>query len=150
VVANGEIWTVNDARRCRQASGCNMLMLGRGAVTDPGLGLAIKVDMAGTAQASLSTLSPGIRWAELLPLLGAFWQVVCSRLDSRSRAGRLKQWLNFLRRRFPEAEAAYQVLKPVNDPALVGEWLAAALRAQKAAPPPELFMSQLAPLLVAA
>ncbi|MGH8803715.1 MAG: tRNA dihydrouridine synthase, partial [Polaromonas sp.] len=28
VVANGEIWTVEDARRCRQASGCDMLMLG--------------------------------------------------------------------------------------------------------------------------
>jgi tRNA-dihydrouridine synthase C len=150
VVANGEIWTVDDARRCRQASGCNMLMLGRGAVTDPGLGLAIKADMSGAALASLEPLSPGIRWAELLPLLGAFWQVVCSRLDSRSRAGRLKQWLNFLRRRFPEAEAAYQLLKPINDPALVSEWLAFALRGQQTTPPPELFMSQLAPLLIAA
>jgi tRNA-dihydrouridine synthase C len=150
VVANGEIWTVDDARRCRQASGCNMLMLGRGAVTDPGLALAIKADMAGSALVSLSTLPLGIRWAELLPLLGAFWQVVCSRLDSRSRAGRLKQWLNFLRRRFPEAEVAYQLLKPINDPALVGEWLAFALRGQQTTPPPELFMSQLAPLLIAA
>ncbi|MDP3310637.1 MAG: tRNA-dihydrouridine synthase, partial [Polaromonas sp.] len=26
VVANGEIWTVDDARRCREASGCDMLM----------------------------------------------------------------------------------------------------------------------------
>jgi tRNA-dihydrouridine synthase C len=147
VVANGEIWTVDDARRCRQASGCNMLMLGRGAVTDPGLGLAIKTDMAGGALESLQPLSPGVGWAVLLPLLGAFWQVVCSRLDSRSRAGRLKQWLNFLRRRFPEAEAAYQLLKPINDPVLVGEWLALALRAQRAAPQPELFMSQLEPLL---
>jgi tRNA-dihydrouridine synthase C len=150
VVANGEIWSVDDARRCRQASGCNMLMLGRGAVTDPGLALAIKADMAGAALAPLPPLSPGIGWDELLPLLGAFWQVVCSRLDSRSRAGRLKQWLNFLRRRFPEAEAAYQQLKPINDPALVGEWLAASLRVQSAPPPPELFMEQLAPLLIAA
>jgi tRNA-dihydrouridine synthase C len=36
----------------------------------------------------------------------------------------LKQWLNFLRRRFPEAEAAYQQLKTVNDPVLIGDWLA--------------------------
>ncbi|NMM06284.1 tRNA-dihydrouridine synthase [Polaromonas sp.] len=149
VVANGEIWTVDDARRCRQASGCHMLMLGRGAVTDPGLALAIKADMAGASLTPLPQLSPGISWAALLPLLGAFWQVVCSRLDSRSRAGRLKQWLNFLRRRFPEAEAAYQLLKPINDPALVGEWLAVTLRAQRA-PPPEIAMSQLAPLLIAA
>jgi tRNA-dihydrouridine synthase C len=150
VVANGEIWTLDDARRCRQASGCDMLMLGRGAVTDPGLALAIKADMGVAVLSPLSTVLPGLSWAELLPLLGAFWQVVCSRLDSRSRAGRLKQWLNFLRRRFPEAEVAYQRLKPVNDPALVDEWLALALRAQGAAAPPEWFTSQLEPLLIAA
>jgi tRNA-dihydrouridine synthase C len=154
VVANGEIWTVDDARRCRQASGCDMLMLGRGAVTDPGLALAVKADMADMTDVALASpepSSPGIGWAELLPLLGAFWQVVCSRLDNRSRAGRLKQWLNFLRRRFPEAEVAYQLLKPINDPALVGEWLSASLRAQSAQTnAPDLFMSQLEPLLMAA
>lgn len=41
VVANGEIWTVQDAQRCRALSGCDALMLGRGAVADPGLALAI-------------------------------------------------------------------------------------------------------------
>ena len=132
VVANGEIWTVDDARRCRLASGCDMLMLGRGAVTDPGLGLAIKADMADITGTAPAPLPAGIGWVELLPLLAEFWHVVCSRLDARSRAGRLKQWLNFLRRRFPEAEAAYQLLKPVNDPALVGGWLAVVVRAQPA------------------
>ncbi|MDP3604817.1 MAG: tRNA dihydrouridine(16) synthase DusC, partial [Polaromonas sp.] len=43
---------------------------------------------------------------------------------------RLKQWLNFLRRRFPEAETAYQSLKTINDPALIDRWLAGLLRAQ--------------------
>ena len=37
VVANGEIWTVEDAQRCRAVSGCDALMLGRGMVADPGL-----------------------------------------------------------------------------------------------------------------
>jgi hypothetical protein len=32
----------------------------------------------------------------------------------------------------------------------VSEWLAFALRGQQTTPPPELFMSQLAPLLIAA
>jgi tRNA-dihydrouridine synthase C len=114
VVANGEIWTLDDARRCRQASGSEMLMLGRGIVTDPGLGLAIKAD----------GLNGGITWAELLPLLAEFWRIVCARLERRSQAGRFKQWLNFLRRRFPEAEVAYQQLRTVNDPALIEAWLA--------------------------
>jgi tRNA-dihydrouridine synthase C len=117
VVANGEIWTVDDARRCREASGCNILMIGRGAVVDPGLGLAIKADMAGEGD-----FVP-LAWPSLQPLIAEFWQIVCTRLDARSRAGRLKQWLNFLRRRFPQAEEAYQALKRVNDPAAVDLWL---------------------------
>jgi tRNA-dihydrouridine synthase C len=120
VVANGEIWTVEDARRCRELSGCDTLMIGRGAVRDPGLGLAIKADRRG-AQAAVS-------WPALLPLINDFWRIVCSRIEPRARAGRLKQWLNFLRRRFPEAEAAYQAIKTVNDPVLVEAWLTHALR----------------------
>ncbi|MDI1268368.1 MAG: tRNA-dihydrouridine synthase [Polaromonas sp.] len=114
VVANGEIWTVDDARLCRQASGCEMLMLGRGAVADPGLALAIR----GGGSAA------GLTWDTLLPLIAQFWELVCSRLDAHSRAGRLKQWLNFLRRRYPEAELAFQALRTVNQPAAISRWLA--------------------------
>ena len=144
VVANGEIWTLDDAHRCREASGCDMLMLGRGVVTDPGLGLAIKASMNGFAAEQ-----SGISWPELLPLLAEFWQIVCTRLEARSRAGRLKQWLNFLRRRFPEAEAAYQQLRTINDPALIDAWLAGVVRAQLVgelpaglAPPPSRFLER--------
>ncbi|HQR98401.1 MULTISPECIES: tRNA-dihydrouridine synthase [unclassified Polaromonas] len=114
VVANGEIWTVDDARLCRQASGCEMLMLGRGAVADPGLALAIR---GGGGHA-------GLTWDMLLPLIAQFWELVCSRLDAHSRAGRLKQWLNFLRRRYPEAEVAFQALRTINQPAAITRWLA--------------------------
>lgn len=119
VVANGEIWTVDDARRCREASGCDVLMIGRGAVADPGLGLAIKSDRAGGSPAC-----SGVTWQELVPLVADFWHLVCGRIDPHARAGRLKQWLNFLRRRFPEAETAYQKIKTLNDPALIHAWLA--------------------------
>ena len=121
VVANGEIWTVEDARRCREISGCNMLMIGRGAVVNPGLGLAIKADMYHTS-------AHAVTWPQLLPLVLDFWHIVTTRLDNKAQAGRLKQWLNFLRRRFPEAEVAYQSLKTINNPALVEAWLASASR----------------------
>ena len=117
VVANGDIWTLDDARRCRQASGCESLMLGRGMVTDPGLALAIRASMPRAAPQA------GVGWPELVPLLAEFWHIVCTGLDLRARAGRLKQWLNFLRRRFPEAETAYQQVKTINDPALIDAWL---------------------------
>ena len=35
VVANGDIWTLSDFRRCREESGCIHFMLGRGALADP-------------------------------------------------------------------------------------------------------------------
>ena len=123
VVANGEIWTVADAQRCMADSGCTMLMLGRGAVTDPGLALAIKAALGTT-----TTPASPVTWDTLRPLMTDFWHIVCSQLDRRKQAGRLKQWLNFLRRRFPDAETAYQQLKTVNDPAQVQAWLASIKR----------------------
>jgi tRNA-dihydrouridine synthase C len=118
VVANGEIWTVEDAQQCMAESGCDMLMLGRGAVVDPGLALAIRAAAGGPES--------DVTWETLLPLMAEFWQIVCTRLDPKKRAGRLKQWLNFLRRRFPEAEVAYQQLKTAKDRD-VSVWLAAEL-----------------------
>jgi tRNA-dihydrouridine synthase C len=115
VIANGEIWNVEDALRARALSGCDALMLGRGMVSDPGLALAIVADARG-AHAELG-------WAELQPLLRAFWSLVCRYIEPRARAGRLKQWLNYLRRRHPQAEAAYAAVRTVNDPQRVAERL---------------------------
>jgi tRNA-dihydrouridine synthase C len=100
VVANGEIWTVDDARRCQAESGCTDLMLGRGMVCDPGLALAVRAAVAGEgAEAPV-----GLDWAALQPLLAVFWDRVRQHIVPRHQAGRLKQWLNLLRRRHPEAE----------------------------------------------
>ena len=126
VVANGEIWTVQDALRCREASGCDMLMLGRGMVTDPGLALAIReATRSGTSLLASGPVSSGVSWSALLPLIADFWHLVCSRLDTRQQAGRLKQWLNFLRRKYPEAEVAYMALRTLNEPMLIDQWLMA-------------------------
>ena len=139
VVANGEIWNVQDALRCREVSGCDMLMLGRGMVTDPGLALAIQAATAMPERQSQLCVSPGldspsiaqgpmntgVNWQTLLPLIAEFWHLVCARLERRQQTGRLKQWLNFLRRRYPEAELAYMTLRTTSEPATIDQWLAA-------------------------
>lgn len=104
VVANGEIWNAADAERCRAESGCMSLMLGRGMVADPGLAHAIRTP---------ATPPPG--WHVLPPLLLRYWRLIAGHVAPRHRAGRLKQWLNLLRRRFPEAQAAYERVRTVND-----------------------------------
>ncbi len=119
VVANGEIWTVEDAQRCRAVSGCDALMLGRGAVADPGLARAIRAADAGRAG------SDTVQWADLLPQLATFWQLVCDGLEPRQRAGRLKQWLNLLRRRYPEAELAFEHVRTLTDQREITRWMAA-------------------------
>lgn len=106
VVANGEIWTADDALRCRAESGCESLMLGRGMVADPGLALMIRG-------------APALPWHTLAPLLERFWTLITPRVVPRHRAGRVKQWLNFLRRRYPQAEQLYQEIRLLNDPQAV-------------------------------
>lgn len=120
VVANGEIWSVADARRCRELSGCDALMLGRGMVRDPGLALAIVADRSPQAEPHDG---PGVPWQQLLPLIGEFWFLIEAHIAPAARAGRLKQWLNYLRRRHPQAEAAYAAVRTINDPVLVFERL---------------------------
>lgn len=119
VLANGDIWSVQDALRCRQLSGCDSLMLGRGMVSDPGLALAIQAAVAGREP------PPLVGWQTLLSLIAEFWRLVCLRLERRQQAGRLKQWLNFLRRHHPEAELAFQAVRTLSEPAAIDRWLAA-------------------------
>ena len=60
---------------------------------------------------------PAVAWDDLLPTIAQFWRLVSLRVEPRHRAGRLKQWLNLLRRRYPQAQRAYDELRLVNDPA---------------------------------
>jgi tRNA-dihydrouridine synthase C len=110
VVANGEVWTVDDAQRCLAESGCSALMLGRGLVADPGLAWAVR-----------GAVAPD--WAAVQALLPRFWANVAQHVAPRHRAGRLKQWLNLLRRRFPEAQVAFDSVRVSNDPQAVAQAL---------------------------
>jgi tRNA-dihydrouridine synthase C len=126
VVANGEIWNVQDALRCRELSGCHALMLGRGMVTNPGLALAIRAATPAQGVTELAgnpSVQTDVTWDCLLPLIVDFWRLVCASLERKQQAGRLKQWLNFLRQHYPQAQLAYMELKTFNDPALITRWL---------------------------
>ncbi|MDO9237741.1 MAG: tRNA-dihydrouridine synthase [Aquabacterium sp.] len=116
VVANGEIWTVDDARRCRDISGCQDLMLGRGIVADPGLALAILADDPNT-----------LAWSDVLPMLQVFWTLICGPVIPKYRAGRLKQWLNHLRKTYPQAQEAFMQARALTDhrevQALLATWV---------------------------
>jgi tRNA-dihydrouridine synthase C len=115
VVANGEIWTVDDALRCARITGCDTLMIGRGAVADPMLAQDI-------LQAAPAEATPD-RWTRVHPLLSMYWQRIAAQVAPRHSAGRLKQWLNLLRRRYPQAQRAFDELRTVTDPRAVTAFL---------------------------
>ncbi len=106
VIANGEIWTLGDYQRCRDISGVADVMLGRGMVANPGLARMIK---HGSAEAALS-------WRELQPLLADFWILVTHHTLPKYHCGRVKQWLNYLRQTYSEAEMLYQSARTITQP----------------------------------
>ena len=131
LIANGEIWTVADALRCREVTGCSDLMVGRGMVSDPGLGLAIQAhDALGEALPGRERTAP---WLTLLPLMLQFWHRVGLHVAARHRAGRLKQWLNYLRRSYPEAQQAFDAIRLLHEPAKIEAWFTQAIGTQSSA-----------------
>jgi tRNA-dihydrouridine synthase C len=126
VVANGEVWTLADAMQCRAESGCTALMLGRGALADPGLARAVAAAGAAAtapgheaAVQAADAAGPQLAWGEVLGLLARYWALLGSAapLAPRHRAGRVKQWLNLLRRRHPQAQAAFDAVRTIDQPA---------------------------------
>lgn len=124
IIANGEIWTADDARRCREISGCESLMLGRGMVANPGLALAIRAHDRGEQSIATGDSTAGVSWRRIAPLLPYYCELVAKKVESKHQAGRLKQWLNYLRRCYPEAQAAYAAIRTVTHPVEVANILA--------------------------
>nr|MCU0706632.1 tRNA-dihydrouridine synthase family protein [Fimbriiglobus sp.] len=97
VVANGDIHTLADFRRCREMTGCIHFMLGRGAVADPGLAKRVAADLlplsAGEQRDGSSPVCDSPDWPTLLPQLIAHTPA-CDRTPAGSLK-RLKQWLRF-------------------------------------------------------
>ncbi len=119
LVANGEIWTMTDAQRCREVSGCHHLMLGRGMVANPALAQSIlALDAAQPQPVALS-------WPALFELIEQFWLLVVANMDRSQQTGRLKQWLNLLRRVYPQAQDAFMAVRTYHDPVDVANWLKA-------------------------
>lgn len=112
VIANGEIWTRDDALRCQRESGCQDLMLGRGAVANPWLLRALR-----TGQAS--------DWESVMLVIQHFAVDILGSGTDAQVAGRIKQWLSYLRRQWPQAGAMLEQVKRVNEPGAMLPYLQA-------------------------
>lgn len=100
LIANGDICSVEDYKRCIAVAGTVDVMLGRGAVRRPFLANQIKANQTVESQ-----------WGYIRPLLTHFWQEISSTMSPRDRVGRIKQWVNYLRFAHPEAEELWHIIR---------------------------------------
>ena len=116
IIANGEIWTVNDSERCREESGCNDIMLGRGILACPDLAMQVR-------NSRNSNIGSTLKWEEVVKLLLHFhtnsWQLY----DHKYMGNRLKQWLGYLRRHYAQAENLFEQVKRLKCPDAINDQL---------------------------
>lgn len=106
VVANGEIWTPEDAQKCREISGCQDIMIGRGAIARPSLAREIKG-------------GEFAKWPEMLGWLETYCHMMQNTKRQKWGEGRMKQWIKLLGRTYPEAKDLFNRIKLVKDPAAI-------------------------------
>lgn len=109
IIANGEIWSPDDALRCRAISGCSDLMLGRGALCRPDLPRLV------IAAARGETLTP-LHWNDILPLVLQFFELNLEHYDTGHAGNPLKQWLVYLRSYYLQAAMLFENVKRLRQP----------------------------------
>lgn len=107
VVANGEIWSVDDFQKCKRESRCEDFMLGRGLLANPGLARQIK-----GANQSLS-------WQELMPHLLGYFDATSAAYPKKFIGNRLKQWLHYLQGHYPQALQLFSEIKRSREEAFI-------------------------------
>ncbi len=107
VIINGEIWSAEDAIQAQKQSGCNDIMLGRGALTCPDIAARIEAEHTGRNYEMIS-------WGETLDIVIRYLNN-SSNKHPRFTSNRLKQWLVFLQRHYPQAEALFQRVKRLKN-----------------------------------
>ncbi|ABD80566.1 tRNA dihydrouridine synthase [Saccharophagus degradans] len=108
VVANGEIWSLEDFKRCAEQSKCSDFMLGRGLLAKPDLALEIKQYMAGEAFNPLS-------WDEVCAHVRTLFERNCQSYPPKYLGNRVKQWLFYLQRQYSEAAELFEAIKRERD-----------------------------------
>lgn len=101
IIANGEVWNTQNAEQCQQESGCEDLMLGRGALAIPNLAAWIK----GTQDR--------MSWPEVLALLIEYSHYEIEGDRGLYYSNRIKQWLSYIRLQYPQADELFRQVRRI-------------------------------------
>jgi tRNA-dihydrouridine synthase C len=112
VIANGEIWDYASAQQCMQITGCEAIMLGRGALNVPNLSRVVKYN------------HPKMPWPEVIVLLQKYTHLEKQGDTGLYHVARIKQWLGYLRKEYVEASEVFSEVRALSTSAAI----AAAIR----------------------
>ncbi len=108
VVANGDINSIEDYLRCRQISGCDDVMIGRGAIATPDLAKQIRCHQQGIDYKPME-------WDDIRPLLLQMGASMEDGVKDKHIGMRIKQWLVYLKRDYIEAQHCFNRIRRTTD-----------------------------------
>lgn len=108
LVANGEIWSLDDFIRCRGITNATSYMIGRGAVANPYLALRIKAYLAGKAFDQDD-------WQMIEKLIPRYFELCLEQVSSAYAVSRIKQLLKTMMPTWPQAATRLEQIKRILD-----------------------------------
>ncbi|HHF4074124.1 tRNA dihydrouridine(16) synthase DusC [Haemophilus influenzae] len=99
VIANGEIWHWQDGQDCLSQTGCQDLMVGRGALNIPNLSHVLKSN------------AEKMPWYEVQKILQKYANVENEYDSGFYHVARIKQWLRYLNKEYDEANKMFDKIK---------------------------------------
>ena len=124
VIANGEIWNVEQAQKCMEQAATQHLMLGRGAVTRPDLVAQVDNHTGNSAENLESTAT--LSWQDLIAHQINFLEGAAK--SDVVLVGRYKQWLGMLTKGFSEAQTLWEEIKREKNRTVIINALQASVR----------------------
>ncbi|TNH44331.1 tRNA dihydrouridine(16) synthase DusC [Photorhabdus luminescens] len=102
VIANGEIWDWQSAQDCLSVTGCNAIMIGRGALHVPNLSRVVKYN------------EPEMCWQDIVQLLQKYIRLEKQGDTGQYHVARIKQWLGYLRKEYEEATMLFEEIRKLK------------------------------------
>ncbi len=103
LIANGEIWSQQDAQACIEQSHTTDIMLGRGALAMPNLAASIKYGDKPYDWEAVKALLVEYTGYEIYSEKGLYFP------------NRIKQWFSYLKKQYPEAQEMFMELRRMKD-----------------------------------
>lgn len=102
VIANGEIWDWQSAQDCLSVTGCDAVMIGRGALHVPNLSRVVKYN------------EPKMCWQDVVQLLQKYIRLEKQGDTGQYHVARIKQWLGYLRKEYGEATTLFEEIRKLK------------------------------------